>query len=75
MPPLAPATTGQVAKAGPGAVGAPLQAPALPAHTLVAPSLDSVTSTAGSKPKVQHALVLLLVPPCAPLPTLFKRPP
>ena len=72
MPPPAPASTAQVAKAGPGAVGAPLPAPALPAHTLVAPSLQAVTTTAAST-KVQHALVLLFLR--ATLPTLFKRPP
>ena len=65
MSPLAAATTAQVAKAGPGAVGAPLQAPALPAHTLVAPSVEALTSTAGSTAKVQHAPLLMHARHCA----------
>lgn len=56
MPSRPAASTAQVAKAGPGAVGTPLQVPALPAHTLVAASVDAVASSPVSTAKVQHAL-------------------
>lgn len=51
---------------GPGLLSSPLQAPAPPAETVVATSPPkAVTSTAGSKAKVQHAPLLMHARHCA----------